>query len=369
MSAFGLTRYLPEQAYQGYTLFTPTAGTSTYLIDMQGKIVQRWELPGRPGTYGYLLDNGHLLVNIRTGSEPLAFGGRSSFIRELDWHGAVVWEYADDSLHHDFCRMANGHTMVLGWEPVPRDMVPHIQGGLPGTEHAQGIWSDYFREITPDHRVVWEWHAYEHLDVGTDVIGPLYRRQEWTHANACDVLPNGDILTSFRMINTVAIIDRASGHFGWKWGHDELGGQHDPTLLPNGHVLIFDNGYHARNGLPAPRSRVIEVDPTTNAIVWSYATRPGWNFFSAFISGAQRLPNGNTLICEGMTGRLFEVTAEGEVVWQYVNPFFADDERFGRINNVFRAYRYGPEFPGLQGQTPAPDAHAWFNHLYAAQVK
>jgi hypothetical protein len=112
---------------------------------------------------------------------------------------------------------------------------------------------------------------------------------------------------------------------------------------------------------------VLEVQPTTNTIVWSYETKPGWRFFSSFISGAQRLPNGNTLVCEGMTGRLFEVTFMGEVVWEYVNPFFSDDERFGRNNVVFRAYRYAPDFPGLRGKTWRPEAYAWMNHLYAGR--
>jgi hypothetical protein len=75
---------------------------------------------------------------------------------------------------------------------------------------------------------------------------------------------------------------------------------------------LFDNGWHAAH--PAPCSRVLEVQATTNIIIWSYETKSGWKFFSSFISGVQRLPNGNTLICEGMTGRLFEVISVGEVV-------------------------------------------------------
>lgn len=366
MSNLGLTLFRPDKASHGYTLFTPMTGMATYLIDMNGAIVHRWNLPARPGSYGYLLDNGHLLVNLRTGDEPAPFGGRGGRLLELDWDGAVVWAYVEPTLHHDFYRMANGHTMVLGWETVPDAMVPRIQGGLPGTEHERGIWCDYFRELTPDHQVVWEWHGYEHLDVTTDVIGPLYRRQEWTHANACKVMPNGNVLTSFRMTNTIGIIDKQSGALIWKWGADELGGQHDPQLLPNGNILLFDNGWHSRRQAPSPGSRVIEVNPRRNEICWTYETRPGWNFFSSFISGAQRLANGNTLICEGMKGRFLEVTQAGETVWEYVNPFFGDDERWGRTNLVFRAYRYGPDFPGFQGKTLSPEPYAWLSHLYRA---
>ncbi|MEE8301957.1 MAG: aryl-sulfate sulfotransferase [Candidatus Tectomicrobia bacterium] len=363
----GLTMYDAKTACHGYTLFTPMTGPATYLMDMHGAIVHCWTLPGRPGTYGYLLDDGHLLVNIRTGNEPLSFGGRGERIVELAWDSTIVWEYADVALHHDFCRMPNGHTMVLGWERVPDVIAAQVQGGLSGTEHEQGIWGDYFREVTPDNQVVWEWHGYQHLDVNTDVIAPLHRRQEWTHANACEVLPDGNILTSFRMINTIGIIDRQTDHFVWKWGKEELGGQHDPSLLPNGNILVFDNGWYTRRAAPYPTSRILEVDPNTDTIVWTYETKPGWDFFSSFISGAQRLLNGNTLICEGMRGRIFEVTPAGHLVWEFVNPFFGHDERWGNVNTVFRAYRYSPDFPGFQDKTFSPKTYAWLIHLYASR--
>ncbi len=366
MHTRGLTIYQPDKACHGYTLFTPMTGTDAYLLDMHGAIVHRWTFPERTATYGYLLDNGHLLINKRTGNEPAPFGGRGGRLLELDWDGTVVWEYAEETMHHDFCRLPNGNTMVLGWETVPDTMRTRIQGGLPGTEHEQGIWGDYFREITPDKQVVWEWHSYQHLDFATDVIGPLHRRQEWTHANACEVLPDGNVLTSFRLLNTIGIIDKQSGAFLWKWGQDELGGQHDPTLLPNGNVLVFDNGWFTRRqGAQSAGSRVIEVDPQTSDIAWTYETRPSWDFFSSFISGAQRLDNDNTLICEGMKGRIFEVTPAGEMVWEYVNPFFGYDERWGHANCVFRAYRYSPDFPGFQGKTFSPHDYAWFSHLYS----
>lgn len=359
----GLTLYQPDKASPGYTLFAPIPAKDVYLIDMHGSVVHRWTLPYCPAMYGYLLENGHLLVGGETGQSPVTFGGAGGTLLELDWDSTIVWEHVDTRLHHDFCRLPNGNTMLLAWEQVPADMVPHIQGGVPGTEHEGHIWCDVFREITPDQRVVWEWHAYEHLDLATDRICPLDQRHEWTHGNACEVLPNGDVLTSFRLLNMVAIIDRQSGAWRWQWGKNVLGHQHDPTLLPNGHVLLFDNGWHAAH--PQPRSRVLEVDPATDSIVWTYETQPGWKFFSSFISGAQRLPNGNTLICEGMTGRLFEVTSAGEMVWEYVNPFFADHRRFGRVNSVFRAYRYAPDFPGLQGKALHPERYAWLNHLHA----
>ena len=122
-------------------------------------------------------------------------------------------------------------------------------------------------------------------------------------------------------------------------------------MLDNGNILVFANGMHV---LENPCSKIFEIDPKTNEIVWQYRSKPIWEFFSHFISGAQRLPNGNTLICEGMTGRLFEVTMDGETVWEYVVPFFADHPRHGNTNNTFRARRYAPDFPGLVGRDLSP---------------
>jgi len=88
---------------------------------------------------------------------------------------------------------------------------------------------------------------------------------------------------------------------------------------------------------------VIEVDPKSNRIVWEYFDNPAYNFFSPYISGARRLPNGNTLITEGMFGRMFQVTPEGDIVWEYINPHYHEDTENAVVNRVFRATHYLPE--------------------------
>jgi hypothetical protein len=169
---------------------------------------------------------------------------------------------------------------------------------------------------------------------------PQDHRAEWTHGNTVAETAEGNILVSFRNISTVVMIERPSGNIRWQIGAPPLAQQHDPRPLPNGNILIFDNGTHRRDN-PATFSRVIEVDPRTNDIVWQYADQSIFNFFSPYISGAQRLANGNTLICEGCHGRLFEVTQGAEVVWEYVSPhFFQEPGRAGLNNWVFRAFRY-----------------------------
>ena len=129
------------------------------------------------------------------------------------------------------------------------------------------------------------------------------------------------------------MIERASGNIIWQIGGPPLAQQHDPRPLPNGNILIFDNGTHRRDH-PATFSRVIEVDPRTSEIVWRYTDQSIFEFFSPYISGAQRLANGNTLICEGCHGRLFEVTHDGEVVWEYVSPHFFQEPGRGRAQQL-----------------------------------
>ena len=132
-------------------------------------------------------------------------------------------------------------------------------------------------------------------------------------------------------------------------------------------MLLFDNGGHRPR---STYSRVLEVDPTDNSIAWEYRGDPPISFHSPNISSADRLPNGNTLICEGAPGRVFEVTPLGEIVWEYVNPFFAPGGRVAggnpgdATNAMFRAHRYGPEHPALKGRDLDPVRLANLNRLY-----
>jgi outer membrane protein assembly factor BamB len=235
--------------------------------------------------------------------------------------------------------------LLLCMASIPPDLAARVRGGIAGTECRGEMYGDYVVEMTTGGQAVWEWRAWEHLDPETDRITLQDRRHEWTHGNTVAEMPGGDIVVSFRDISTVAVVDRRTGRITWKLGPPALAQQHAPTPLANGNLLIFDNGTH-RIDHPVPHSRVIEVDPATKQIVWSYQERRLFDFFSPYISNAQRLANGNTLICEGNFGRLFEVTRDGLLVWEYVNPYFAPPAGQPDAppqNSVFRAYRYTPE--------------------------
>ena len=285
---------------------------------MEGRVCHQWQ--SEDIGYAYMLPDGHLLLRsggVRQGRQRIEGGAPFGAIRELDWEGNVVWEYRNPMIHHDFERLPNGNTLVLLFEPLAEDLVARIKGGSHSGKGDEEMLGDLVQEVTPLGEIVYSWRSWDHLDPEEDVICQLENREEWTHQNALNVTSDGDLLISFRRTDTVGIVDKETGDFKWKWGPGVISHQHHPTSLENGHVLLFDNGCH-RAG--PTFSRVIEVDPATSEIIWEYQGDPSISFYSYHISGAERLANGNTLICEGAPGRIFEVTPEQEIVWEYINP-------------------------------------------------
>jgi len=297
------------------------------------------------------------------------------------------------------------------------------------------VWSEAIFEIKPDRTdgeggdIVWEWHLSDHLvqnlypgkpDFGAvrlhpervnlnyvpTGIGADTHIADWAHFNAIAYNPKTDqIMVSSREFSEVWMIDhsttseQAAGHTGgrygkggdllWRYGNtaswnlgtranQQLYFQHNVQWIAEGlpgagNILLFNNGWNRASG--GSFSSVMELKPIrygVGQLVWNYAANPATNFFSAIVSGAQRLPNGNTLIDEGTTGRIFEVTRARRIVWQYVNP----DTMTGPVkqgvtpptvqitglngtpnvhtNLTFRALRYAPSYAGLTGQTLTP---------------
>ncbi len=239
---------------------------------------------------------------------------------------------------------------------------------------------------------------------------------DWIHSNGIDYNPELDqIILSPRHFSEVWIIDHstttteAAGHSGgkggkggdllYRWGNpqayragtpddQQLFWQHNiPWIAPGlpgaGNILIFNNGAEFSDFWRG-YSSVDEIVPPVDGVnyrldpglayspvepVWVYTAATPSDFFSYQISGMQRLPNGNTFICDGVHGTLFEVTPAGKTVWKYINPLTGNGplrqgesapfelfnaERQRQVNHVFRAYRYAPEYPGLQGLDLTP---------------
>jgi len=350
-------RHNEVKAYNGYTLFTAVGARDVYLVDMKGRPAHTWRMPFEVGTHGVLLPNGNLLCAVRTPEEILTDleGGVGRLI-EVDWDGNIVWQYEDPYMHHHFCRMPDGNTILLRWVPTPKDLALKVKGGLPNTEREGIMWSDSLREINPAGEIIWEWLSYEHLDPEADIICPLCFRNEWTHANSFFIAANGDILISFMKTNSIAIINKKTSDIDWRWGGFlKLAHPHDVSWLEDESVMVFGCGGHMP-GFEMGNSEVLRIDLKTNNIVWEYTEVPILRFYTALKSSLQRLPNDNTLICEGDTGRIFEVTEGKEMVWEFVSPFYHPSPIYGQKNNMlFCAYRYGPDYEGLEGNIGVSD--------------
>ena len=135
--AKGLIHYAPNHSYRGYTLVTNLGGDQSILIDMEGRICQRWTLPQGIG-YACLLENGNLLLrtggpkDLPPGSHPLQARSSESVL-EIDWDGNVVWEHRDPDHHHDARRTATGGALYLALEQVPADVAARVRGGVAGS--------------------------------------------------------------------------------------------------------------------------------------------------------------------------------------------------------------------------------------------
>jgi len=373
----GVTIYRPDECWNGYTIHR---GGS--VIDMNGNLVKRWEgisqlgkiLPG-----GYVLgdvrhggprnERGRRLIQVDWDYNIMWEFRKTEQIKVGD---ELIWSAKQ---HHDFQREGN----PVGY--YAPEMEPLVEGGktlilaskeVENREIAPGrLLDDCILEVTWDGEIVWEWRSCDHFDemgFSEAARNAMYRhgaRQDpydWLHSNSISYLgPNkwydgGDkrfhpdnIIWDGRNTNIIAIIDKKTREFVWRVGPDytaspelrrlgQIVGQHHAHMIPRGlpgegNILVFDNGGFAGYGAPNPSSptgvnnavrpysRVIEFNPDTLEVCWEYsADRRRQDFYSPYISSAQRLPNGNTLICEGGRGRIFEVTRDLEIVWEYVVP-------------------------------------------------
>jgi hypothetical protein len=348
----GLIAHDPERAGEGYTLIAPQTGDGcVYLIAMDGSVAHRWNLPYHAGRHAVLLPNGNLGHNGKLPGTPDHYGPwqmwHGGVFSEVTPEGRIVWQHTDPLHHHDAQWLPNGHILYCAMDVMPAAFAARLQGGSRAHSLPGGIvYGDVIREVNRQGEIVWEWKAWEHLDPEAFPMHPIFQMEHWPMINGLGVTRAGLVLMSLRTTSGVIGVDRATGDVAFHIGTDIVAQQHTPVELDNGRILIFDNG-NLRPGVSAHYSRVIEVDPATMRIDWQYTDITRGSFFSAYMGAAQRLPNGNTHITESASGRLFDVTPEGQVVWEYVIPFFAEyadaaARRYsgGPQNSVFRSYRY-----------------------------
>ncbi len=375
-------KILPGGHVMGASGFMPG-----YWLDCLDLIQQDWD-----GNTVWRFDKGEALVNPETGKSLMSARQHHDFQRE----GSATGYYNPGQTPK-----TRGKTLVNS--TLTRKLPEFSDINIADTN---------IMEVDEEGNRLWSWSLFDHWDqLGIESIGKAVHRcfapefgtsgyVKVTYCNNINYLgPNkwhdaGDerfhpdnIISDIRILNTSFIIDRKSGDIVWRLGPDfesckelqdigQIVGQHHVHMIQKGlpgegNILIFDNGGQAGLGKPSPcaptgycnatraYSRVLEIDPVTLKVVWSYndpSEFPGSveeltitdNLFSHYCSSADRLPNGNTLITEFLHGRIIEVTPEREIVWEFINP----------AGKVFRAHRYPyswcPQVTNFQEEAVTP---------------
>ncbi|MEM1182883.1 MAG: arylsulfotransferase family protein [Acidobacteriota bacterium] len=327
----------------GFTLITEIPEARAVLVANSGETVRTWEHgAAEQWARAVLLEDGDLLVVGRLPASAeeesrIARAGPSPNLDPLDgkswypfwgkylaryaWDGSLRWRRGLRA-HHDVEEGSDGRILTLGLRERTVD-------DLLFQDHTILL-------LSPDGEIEKQLSLFDVLtsdpgrfDLPRSTDFPKALRSngvlDLLHANAASRMPFpalGDrggiycpscVLVTVRHQNLVAVIDIEKAKLLWVWGPGELQYPHEGRWLENGHVMIFDNGTRDRG-----YSRLVEVDPATGEIVWTYRTKKPEAFFTPGRGTAQALPGGNVLVSSANQGKVFEVTRRGRVVWRYI---------------------------------------------------
>ncbi|GAA4268094.1 aryl-sulfate sulfotransferase [Hyunsoonleella aestuarii] len=356
------------------------AGKSSYLVNKKGEILKSWDFDIGLGNDLELLPSGKLLGIFKASNLSFFFGGFGGIVRIINIDGSIDWEfnyYSDNLLaHHDVEMLPSGNILIMAWERILAEEAKAM-----GIDVTFDVFTESLIEVDPNtNKIVWEWHTKDHIIQDTDsdlpnfgivkdnpqLINHNYNIREdgdLMHANGIDYDLNKDLIyLSVNFYSEVWVIDHstttieASSHEGgnynkggdliYRFGNPEaynntfgtrlFDNNHFPNFLESdepgaGNILVFNNntaeGQSIVHEFKMPND--FQLNPDSNnepEEVWRFTDSA---LFNSRISGAVRLKNGNTLICEGDYG-FWEVTPEKEVVWKYNGS-----GRFWRAYNYF----------------------------------
>jgi len=320
----GVSVHFPAKAHQGLNLYTSAHAPEAILMDMEGRPLHTWRFPyqdafGQPKRAKsnaqwwrriYLYPNGDLLA---------IFAGLG--VVKIDKDSKLLWS-SPLPAHHDLEVEPNGDIYTL---TRVAQMIPRIHPSAP-------ILEDFISVLGPDgveKQRVSLLEAFENSPHRDLIFEGKRKEGDLFHTNTVTMLDGhieatsppfakGRILTSMNALGVIAVVDLPSRSIVWARKMPPVG-QHDPQVLANGNLLLFENNQNSDH------SRVVEVDPVDFDVRWSYGGSDEQPLYSWGLGTVQRLPNGNTLITESDAGRALEVTPEGEIVWQFHNPQRAGD--------------------------------------------
>lgn len=323
----GVTLHDPTRAQPGLNLYSSGEAPEARLMTMGGEVLHTWrmefarafpdaDLPPSGDDLAEcwrrvrLLDDGDLLA---------IFEGRG--LLRLDRDSNLLWAVPNRA-HHDVRVLPDGNLLVLTRRPR---VVPAVDPDEPTLEDFMAVLSPDGRELRRVSMV----EAFMDSAFRSWFDARRVRTGDVMHTNALWLLDGsrvdapwnrpGHVLTSMRAMGAIAVVDLAAGRVVHAW-RGPWKAQHEPRLLANGNLLLFDNKGEAG------RSRVLEFHAVTDELQWLYQGTPEHPFYTATCGTAARLANGNTLIVESDNGRAFEVVPSGEIVWEFHNPARAGDQ-------------------------------------------
>jgi hypothetical protein len=352
----GITIHDRERAQTGLNFFASGHAEGATLMDMDGKVLHRWEfrfpdafetppLPHRGKRdqwwrRAFLLPNGDVIAII-TGSG----------VMRIDKDSKLIWAKAIYA-HHDLAFEPNGDMWVMTRKV---HIVPRINVKQPIVEDTLTLLDSEGNEKEGLSLLT----AFENSKFARIWLETGRRSGDLFHSNSIERLDGraarahpafkeGNLLISFLGLDAIAIVDPLKQKV--VWAHSgEYHKQHDPKILANGNLMLFDN-----QAFPRP-SAVLEYELPTMRKVWEFRGSPSQPFYSKSLGTAQRLENGNTLISESDFGRAFEVTPDGDIVWEFHNPQHAgEDDRF--VAALPEMIRLPPDFATAWLDQPAIDS-------------
>jgi hypothetical protein len=344
----GVTRHDTELSYKGVNVYCSRRYPGALITDMNGQVLHEFvdKRKSRKRGEGQLW---HLIEPYRENRFLVIVEGKAIFL--MDWDSKIVWK-KDITAHHDVAIAENGDIFSLALRVVRDDRIRSDETItdnkiviLNGEGEIKGEIS--FAEVVARNQKL--------LSAARNKNRLLQRHMYYKkalnifHANTIEIIrrdvtidsqrvfKKGNILFCLRNLDTIGVLDIEKQEILWDWGPGRLDCPHNPSLLDNGNVLVFDNGAFRKY------SRVIEINPLHGTIEWEYRGTPVDPFFTRTMGFAQRLPNQNTLISEGDRGRVFEVTPDGKIVWEFYNPELRARTKKGKRKQrgtIYRMIRY-----------------------------
>jgi hypothetical protein len=335
----GITEHNKKKSFKGINIYNSSNVPIAYLFSMSGAILHSWTMPD-----GSDISLKH--IEMDSNGDLLAIINDSELLR-LDWDSNLLWR-SQGKYHHDIDIAENGDIFSLSSEYVvasqvgpPKKIIDDLiiildpRGNLKRKISLANILLKKRKYL----RMIKKWRDWRRIKELSEY--------DVFHTNALEIIKNDIVLDSYRVfrkgfvliccrhLNVVAVLNLKRERVVWEWGAEELDNPHHPTILDNGNILVFDNG--SERGY----SRVIEVNPLTKEIEWEYKADPPEQFFSFSRGSNQKLPNGNILVTESDRGRVFEITQDGKIVWEFYNPEIREDKNErAAIYRMMRLYDF-----------------------------